>query len=913
MAAQKINNKLILESAKPSSDQVSGTNWIDVITGMANSSYVNNSKDNWFKTTGNTIKGTSSGTATTEMVIDVAKAVKQITLGESKSTVSLDGVVTTIDNTDLLAGILRVMGFYDSDKITVQQYAKNLYESIDFSKCDRLSSEEIRGLISYLNGKAKILIEKDTINDLYNQFITLGVNRSTIANGGVINPNIYYTTPLGTSYKPYLGGTSELQKYGYIDKDTLATKLPTDAQDAYLRGMAYIANNPDTSRFFELMNDENTGYYITIYYEDYYYRSIDGDHTTKWTINIALFDKSNFPYIGTSFNQIAYPGFKESFSGARGSYQTYDMMEEWGGLPYVEESSDKWYVLPGYISWIKYTLHPREMTESELNNHRDGVETLYQIPGYYFSDLYDKDYYSSKPYGTGFYSNNDYSHLRVYQGGKGNITYTHEVIVYGDGTRPLDNERAFVDDPNVSSKFEGLSLDNKPTYKLIENHYGYSLPYTYYCFDNFSLQDGTLPEIAETEKKPNYNNRIDSTNKDLVGQLGMATKEWGRYGTEGKIGDTIYAVFNPVAGDSSSKDDEKNANKITNGEITKDQDEKLDDDTSDANDDTQSGDKAGETTGTSDDKGIIPHIPPTFIAKRSMFNLYQVNETTVRSITDYLWSTDLTNTLLKLYSDPMDAILSMYVLPVASTHLQASTDVILGNVNLNVKSSLVEAYQETYIAGVIDVTHYNHDVRDYAPYSEYYLYLPYIGIVQLNAEDVVGSKLTIYYDVDLCTGSILARIWVERGQLNACLYQYTGSCIYILPITKLNQQNAITVASNAALNAISGSLTGGVMRAGAQAIEAGISGLQSHVSQGGSIGGNASITASPYPYIIIKHKTPQTPSGSNKYYGKPTLKTITLGKHKGFVRVKDINLSNIDLTKPEIDELETMLKEGVII
>lgn len=657
------------------------------------------------------------------------------------------------------------------------------------------------------------------------------------------------------------------------------------------------------------MSDENTGYYITIYYEDYYYRSMS-DHTTNWAINIALFDKSNFPYIGTSFKQVAYPGVEDT--GTQGIYQTYDMMEEWGGVPYIEESSEKWYVLPGFFSWTKYTLYPREMTESESKEYRDGVETFYQIPGYCFSELYDKDYYSRMPYGTGFYSNNDYSHLRVYQGGKGNITYTHEVNKYDDKT-VYDNERAFVDDPNVSSKFKGLSLGAKQPYKLIENNYGYSLPYTYYCFDNFSLQDGTLPEIAEPGKKPNYNNRIDSTNKDLVGQLGMATKEWGRYGTEGKIGDTIYAVFNPVAGDSSSKYDEKNADKITNGEITKDQDDKLDDDTSDANDDTQSGDKTGETTGTSDDKGIIPHIPPTFIAKRSMFNLYQVNETTVRSITDYLWSTDLTNTLLKLYSDPMDAILSMYVLPVASTHLQASTDVILGNVNLNVKSSLVEAYQETYIAGVIDVTHYNHDVRDYAPYSEYYLYLPYIGIVQLNAEDVVGSKLTIYYDVDLCTGSILARIWVERGQLNACLYQYTGSCIYILPITKLNQQNAITVASNAALNAISGSLTGGVMRAGAQAIEAGISGLQSHVSQGGSIGGNASITASPYPYIIIKHKTPQTPSGSNKYYGKPTLKTIKLGEHKGFVRVKDINLSNIDLTKPEIDELETMLKEGVII
>ena len=134
-----------------------------------------------------------------------------------------------------------------------------------------------------------------------------------------------------------------------------------------------------------------------------------------------------------------------------------------------------------------------------------------------------------------------------------------------------------------------------------------------------------------------------------------------------------------------------------------------------------------------------------------------------------------------------------------------------------------------------------------------------------------------------------------------------------MPVTQFDQANLVTVAANASLSALAGGLTGGPVRAGAQAVQQGFNSLQSHVAQGGSIGGNASIVASPYPYVIIKHRTPQTPTNFNKFYGRPTLKTVTLNKEKGFVKVKDINLYNINLTSDELNELESTLKEGVIL
>ena len=195
MAAGNISSAAILKAAKESTAKIQGKDWIDIITNMANSGYSNNKRDNWFRTEGNTVSGSSTDTATTETVVDVAKVVKTLTKGENVATVDFDGVVSYVKTVDLLAGILRVMGFYDSKDVTVEKYAKELLNQVDFSTCDKLSEDEIRTIISYLNSDAKILVERVAINDLYNQLVELGVTKTSgIVNGGVASPDIKVST-----------------------------------------------------------------------------------------------------------------------------------------------------------------------------------------------------------------------------------------------------------------------------------------------------------------------------------------------------------------------------------------------------------------------------------------------------------------------------------------------------------------------------------------------------------------------------------------------------------------------------------------------------------------------------------------------------------------------------------------------
>ena len=915
MAAGNISSAAILKAAKESTAKIQGKDWIDIITNMANSGYSNNKRDNWFRTEGNTVSGSSTDTATTETVVDVAKVVKTLTKGENVATVDFDGVVSYVKTVDLLAGILRVMGFYDSKDITVEKYAKELLNQVDFSTCDKLSEDEIRTIISYLNSDAKILVEKVAINDLYNQLVALGVTKSSgIVNGGVASPDIKLSTTgydyinvenQSGRYYDNIGSLNNLQRYNTIRYDTLLSMLPADIASRLAKMVIKLRSESET--FYQYLFNDNIDSYIFIStsYSNFSGTGSDVKGTEGFYVDIYFCNKSDEkPYIGFS---AASPVYVDGYYNPDYSYNSRtlykggdEIINNIGATIKFSEGEEYYYLnLPAYFSWCKSEVVPRVPTDADFQL-ASKVQYYEKVAG--IGDIYG-------------FENNDYNNLRAYRNVLGQLYYIDD-IYHDDNDREV--ESVFIHDPNSNSNFNqfassGQSMSSNGILEYIVKSRTPRGGFSISAYDNLAGIDGSLPEEKTSVDKPNFKSRVDTSNNDLVGQLNMTTKSFGRYGTEGKIGDNIYAVFNSTAGDASSSDENINANKITDGNITKDQKDTIADDTSDANDSTKEEDKTGETTGTSNDGGIIPHIDFSYIAKRSMFNLYQVNQTTIKTLTDFLWSETFTNQMLKLYSNPMEAILGLYVLPVSASDVTPNVNVYVGNVDLNVNATLVNSYQQTYTAGVIDIAHYNHDVRDYSPYSQYFLYLPFIGIVELNADDVVGSKLTIYYDFDLCTGSILARIWVSRGALNACLYQFTGSCIYRLPVTQFDQANLVTVAANASLSALAGGLTGGAVRAGAQAVQQGFNSLQSHVAQGGSIGGNASIVASPYPYVIIKHRTPQTPTNFNKFYGRPTLKTVTLSKEKGFVKVKDINLSNINLTSDELNELESILKEGVIL
>ena len=297
-------------------------------------------------------------------------------------------------------------------------------------------------------------------------------------------------------------------------------------------------------------------------------------------------------------------------------------------------------------------------------------------------------------------------------------------------------------------------------------------------------------------------------------------------------------------------------------------------------------------------------------------NLYNPTLAQVKQFSRWLWGSDGLNLdqLKKLLQDPMQAIIGLHVMYATPT-TGANRDIQVGYINSGVQSKIVTEQYTEIDCGTVTINEYFGDARDYSPYTQVYCYLPFIGIVELNADDVVNSTLGIKYKIDVLTGCCLAQLTVKKYGLDAVLYTYTGNCAVQMPITSGNYLSTVSsllgaVVSGAAAVATGGALAPVAIGAAANAMGGG---ARASVAMSGSLGSNAGAMGIRKPYLIIKRVESADANGYNEFYGYPTNKRVNLSQLTGYVRVKDINLSGTNATEDEQNEIVTLLKEGVIL
>ena len=297
-------------------------------------------------------------------------------------------------------------------------------------------------------------------------------------------------------------------------------------------------------------------------------------------------------------------------------------------------------------------------------------------------------------------------------------------------------------------------------------------------------------------------------------------------------------------------------------------------------------------------------------------NLYNPTLAQVKEFSRWLWGSDGLNLdqLKKLLQDPMQAIIGLHVMYATPT-TGANRDIQVGYINSGVSSKIVTEQYTEIDCGTVTINEYFGDARDYSPFTQVYCYLPFIGIVELNADDVVNSVLGIKYKIDVLTGCCLAQLTVKKYGLDAVLYTYTGNCAVQMPITSGNYLSTVSSLLGAVVTGASAVATGGALAPvaiGAAANALG-GGARASVAMSGSLGSNAGAMGIRKPYLIIKRVESADANGYNEFYGYPTNKRVNLSQLTGYVRVKDINLSGTNATEDEQNEIVTLLKEGVIL
>ena len=301
--------------------------------------------------------------------------------------------------------------------------------------------------------------------------------------------------------------------------------------------------------------------------------------------------------------------------------------------------------------------------------------------------------------------------------------------------------------------------------------------------------------------------------------------------------------------------------------------------------------------------GDSPTVVPPVGKASSLWSIYNPTLEQVNQFGSWLWSSDFVEQLKKLFSDPMQAIIGLHKVysPVQTT---GQGTIKCGYLDSGVPSKLVSEQYVTVDCGSVDMQEYFGNVFDYPPYTEISIYLPFIGIRQLDPSDVMRSTISVKYHIDVLTGACLAEVNVQRDASGGTLYTFSGDAAVRYPVSSGSYMGIVSGLIGVATSLVSGNLLpalGGATR------------LHTNVDRSGSFTGNSGAMGSKVPYIIISRPQTAMADKFETLSGYPSNTYTPLSACKGFTQVKYCHVENLSATETEKNEIERLLKEGVIL
>ena len=324
----------------------------------------------------------------------------------------------------------------------------------------------------------------------------------------------------------------------------------------------------------------------------------------------------------------------------------------------------------------------------------------------------------------------------------------------------------------------------------------------------------------------------------------------------------------------------------------------------------------------------------------------------------WLWVTYADATMDTIWNNPFDGVIGAHEL-YATPSKDGYSTIRSGFLDSGISSIIVRQRYTQINCGSILIPEYWGNYLDYSPYSRAYIYLPFIGIMDLDVDDIVGHSVNVLYHVDSYTGSCIAQITCARDGYSNTVYQFSGDCSVEIPMAGGSQANikAAMIAANAYQNAANvsagmslwggiasgiASAIGGALMPGAASTIGGItSGIgqaiggytssqsqkaygeaqhtaamvsqKSHVQHSGSFGGSHGAMGIKKPYIIIRRPIQKVVYNYNKLYGYPAHKMVIIGECTGYLRCREVNVQSSLATDEEKRMIEEALKSGVYV
>lgn len=217
------------------------------------------------------------------------------------------------------------------------------------------------------------------------------------------------------------------------------------------------------------------------------------------------------------------------------------------------------------------------------------------------------------------------------------------------------------------------------------------------------------------------------------------------------------------------------------------------------------------------------------------------------------------------------------------------------------------ATETVHRTATVNIPWQANDYRRRSPYTEIYLYLPYIGMIKLSSENLIGqSNLNVSYTLAMRDGSLVCT--VTSG--SEIIGQYSGNVGASVPvgISNVNLPKAAQSVISGITNAAAKNY-GGV---GMSALNFGDAITPNFTCIGGldgiaAIGANQNITC----YTVF-HDTSDSPNQNLQAIGSPTMHSKPLGTLTGYCQCVDAHVEAAAMSH-DLEQIDNFLNSGFYI
>lgn len=298
-----------------------------------------------------------------------------------------------------------------------------------------------------------------------------------------------------------------------------------------------------------------------------------------------------------------------------------------------------------------------------------------------------------------------------------------------------------------------------------------------------------------------------------------------------------------------------------------------------------------------------------------ILNMYEVTYQQLQALHTDLWSSNFITTIGKMMFSPIDNIVACLSVPYDVDSQTSSSIIVAGDFPFPTATGyfLTSQYKEID-CGIVHLSEIWGSYLDY--HCRISLYLPFIGTIMLQAEDVVDRELNVKYMMDILTGSCLAYVFSDAVLIG----QYGGNCGYMIPLTGSNYNaligNIISMTTAAAATVASAMTTGGItapIAAADAATALNVATSKKDYQRTGGLGGSNAAMNCRYPYLTVYCPNLCAPDNQNAFTGYPAYITAKLSEQSGYTEVYKCHITAAGASDAEIAEIEMLLKEGVYI